>query len=526
MRAIHCVKKSGVWTKELGLILLDGIEDNREGKERARERIKALHPPPQGKDRYPQDFEKWLTKVFERPSEGGLPPWLSSEFWQEEVDKVLIQGIFLPNANDEVVHRIHSVWPRLSTSWLGARMQEVARIGLPGWMDPTFWTMEVDPILLSGIQNASECQHEAVDMVLRAFPRLDVGMIWNRLRRLRRKRTEKLHARFPEPAAANANHLLGTQADCKADSSAVPHVPFELPARMDQSFWRTAVDPILLSGIRNANRLERETVDRVLRKFSELRISTIWARLRRLAEQRKEDGPAVRWTDELDKQLTYIHQEAGLSAAVSGVRSLTGWPRRAILRRAHKLGLPARPLGSRRPWTLVEFRFVIESLNHMSVKEIADELERSEKAVWNVLGHRGIPARFEDGHSVRELAAKLHVRRPSIRTWIKADLLHKKRNGRISEDSLQTFLYNHPERINWSLLDEDTTFWVSELLEAERTRVSGSRARTPANSRSSEETPGAETSNSHGTASNTLAAAPCEDPASHHNRARAASPRR
>ena len=69
---------------------------------------------------------------------------------------------------------------------------------------------------------------------------------------------------------------------------------------------------------------------------------------------------------------------------------------------------------------------------------------------------------------MREISAKLHIRRPSIRTWVKSGLLHKKRNGRIAEDSLQSFLYNHPERINWPLLDEDASFWVSELLEAEK----------------------------------------------------------
>ena len=97
---------------------------------------------------------------------------------------------------------------------------------------------------------------------------------------------------------------------------------------------------------------------------------------------------------------------------MSSVQSLTGWPRKAILRRAHKLGLPTRTLGTRRRWTMVEFRFAIESVNHMSVREIADELGRSEKAVWDMVGQRGIPARFQDGYTMRELAEKLHVRRP------------------------------------------------------------------------------------------------------------------
>ena len=183
--------------------------------------MKALHPLPQGKDRYPKDFEKWLTKVFEKPSEDGVPPWLTLEFWQQEVDKVLIQGIFARNVTqDEVVQRVRSVWPKLSISWLGARMEEVARTGLPRWMDQAFWTTEVDPILLSGIQNASQCEGEAVEMVLHAFPQLHVGMIWDRLRRLRKQRTEDLQAVAPAFAAANGCNPRAAAADGQADSSA------------------------------------------------------------------------------------------------------------------------------------------------------------------------------------------------------------------------------------------------------------------------------------------------------------------
>ena len=72
MSAKHGANDSAAWTRELGVVLLDGIEDNRQGKQLAHERVKALHPLPQGKERYPRDFEKWLTKVFEKPSEDGV----------------------------------------------------------------------------------------------------------------------------------------------------------------------------------------------------------------------------------------------------------------------------------------------------------------------------------------------------------------------------------------------------------------------------------------------------------------------
>jgi hypothetical protein len=318
--------------------------------------------------------------------------------------------------------------------------------------------------------------------------------------------------------------VRGGQADSSLTAQLDGMVP---PSGIDRRFWRTEVDPILLGGIRTANRLERETVDRVLRKFSELRIGTIWARLRRLQEQRKENGhtgPPFRWTNELDERLIHIHEEAGLSAAVSGVQSLTGWPRKAILRRAHKLGLPTRPLGARRRWTMVEYRFVIESLNHMSVREIAEQIERSEKAVWDMVGQRGIPARFQDGYTMRELAEKLHMRRLSVQKWVEAGLLHRKRNGRIDEGSLQSFFYSHPETLKWPAFDQDTAFWVSELVEAERARLNGAEAQTRAMPQNSEKMRAAEASTPGDTVSSAPGSDPSGDRASRSSQARAASP--
>src|SRR5579863_185772 len=204
MSAKHGAKESAAWTREIEVILLDGVEDNRQGKDLAHERVRALHPLPPGKQRYPKDFEKWLTKVFEKPSEDRVAPWLSLEFWQQEVDKVLTQGIFARNVTqDEVVQRVRSVWPKLSISWLGAHMEEVARSGLPRWMDQTFWAAHVDPILTSGLRNANQCQSEAVAMVVQAFPQLDVGMIRDRVRSLRKPQPKDLEAVVPQMALPN-----------------------------------------------------------------------------------------------------------------------------------------------------------------------------------------------------------------------------------------------------------------------------------------------------------------------------------
>ena len=61
-----------------------------------------------------------------------MQPWLTLEFWQQEIDNVLVQGIFgRSGSKSSAVDRIHAVWPELSAAWLRDRMEEVARAGLP-----------------------------------------------------------------------------------------------------------------------------------------------------------------------------------------------------------------------------------------------------------------------------------------------------------------------------------------------------------------------------------------------------------
>ena len=126
---------------------------------------------------------------------------------------------------------------------------------------------------------------------------------------------------------------------------------------------------------------------------------------------------------------------------------------------------------------------------------------------------------------MRELAERLHVRRVSVQKWVEAGLLHRKRNGRVDEVSLQSFFYTHPETLKWRVFDQDTAFWVSELVEAERTRVNGAEAQTRAMSQNSETFRAAEASTPGGTVSNTPGADPSGDRESRSSQVRAASPR-
>src|SRR6267154_183135 len=113
-------------------------------------------------------------------------------------------------------------------------------------MDQAFWATEINPILLSGIRNAGQCRCEAVETILHAFPQLHVGMIWDRLRRLRKQRTADVQAVVTAFVMANdCNNRVessGGQADSSATAQLDRMVP---PSGIERRFWRTEVDPIL-----------------------------------------------------------------------------------------------------------------------------------------------------------------------------------------------------------------------------------------------------------------------------------------
>ena len=136
----------------------------------------------------------------------------------------------------------------------------------------------------------------------------------------------------------------------------------------------------------------------------------------------------------------------------------------------------------------------------------------------------GPPTRTAGAYTMRELAEKLHVRRLTVQRWVEFGLLHRKRNGRIDEVSLQSFFYSHPETLKWPAFDQDTAFWVSELVEAESARVNGAEAQTRAMPQKSEKLRAAEASTPGGTVSNTPGADPSEDHESRSSLARGASP--
>ena len=123
---------------------------------------------------------------------------------------------------------------------------------------------------------------------------------------------------------------------------------------------------------------------------------------------------------------------------------------------------------------MAEFRFAIESVNHVSVKEIAEDLERSEKAVWDMLTHRGIPAGFQDGYSVREISDE--VAHPAAEHSGVGEIRPASQEEEWPDrGGFAAVLPLQPPRAHKLARCSTRTasFWVTELIEAEKIKVNG-----------------------------------------------------
>jgi hypothetical protein len=236
-----------------------------------------------------------------------------------------------------------------------------------------------------------------------------------------------------------------------------------LPPFLQDDFWQEELDGILLDGIAAGGHRIRRAVDKVLRLHPDLRVEVIWARVRRLRKQRGKDGRRGHpfpWTSELNQLILKRCAEAGLGIGVSEIQQRTGWPRSAILRRAHKLGIKVQELPERREWTAADKNFLVQSIRHVPVKVIARELDRTENSVWCKIWEEGLRARYEEDYSQRELCRRLHVRPPTIRRWVESEWLKLGRNGRIKDRSLVPFLREHADELDRERVD---LAWIRQV---------------------------------------------------------------
>jgi hypothetical protein len=362
-----------------------------------------------------------------------------SAFWTPDREDVLRNR--LPNEPDgksKAIDKLRTLHPKLKKlNTIEKRLDGTALNGLAVWMLPEFWKKEIDLALIEGIHGGRPKRLETIERIRAVWPELETEALLERM--------EKLAAE--------------TQ-----------------PVWFQKSFWRR-LDPILLPAIKLGTIGERKAVDKVIKLYPELRIERVWARIRELRRRKHkidelQAGPFT-WTEELEQHLLALYREMGLKEAVSTFSRERGWPRDAILRKVHKLGVPRKRYEKKQEWSEIDRTFLLLSIRHMPVKRIARQLERREKAVWVQIWREGLAGACEEGYSRRELCRKFHISPATLRGWIRAERLKEGAGGRIPERSVRAFLRQHSELVDWNRLDSDAREWVVELSAKEDDGVGG-----------------------------------------------------
>jgi hypothetical protein len=349
--------------------------------------------------------------------------------WPPGTDEILLEGLTdRQTAYELAKERIRRLHPRLKPQAITKRLQGKTREEVPPWTRVAFWKQEIDCSLTGGILGGAQGKEAVLRTVRTLWPRLELESLRLRLEML-------------------ADH--GT------------------PIWAKPQFWSGILNEILIEGVHGGVEKERRAVNKILRLYPELRPGVVMAQLRRVrAEVHRAQGRRRQrfpWTPDLLQQLQDACRETGVSAAVTLIHERTGWPRDAILRRAHLvLQVPSKAKISK-AWSASERRYVVEHAGHLSASVMAKELSRSVESVVCKMKHLGLSTARDEGFTISKLAAEWHVRRATISQWIRDGWMKRGKDGRVPERSVRSFCRLHKDELNWERLEPYTRAWVLEF---------------------------------------------------------------
>jgi hypothetical protein len=147
-------------------------------------------------------------------------------------------------------------------------------------------------------------------------------------------------------------------------------------------------------------------------------------------------------------------------------------PRWWVIREAQKLGL-GYPMVGRRDWTSQEIVFLETHIGEWCVERLAREMKRSLNSVVLKIKRLHLSRRYGSGFfTLRDLETGLGADHRQIYKWIEKGWLKVQRDERIagssgkpfykiSVDTLQEFLWNHPTEFDLKKVDQ---VWFLALL--------------------------------------------------------------
>lgn len=412
--------------------------------------------------------------------------------WITLVDPIIARRLssadFGRAAGGQIARALH---PSLKPRAIEKLLQKIDLDERVAWAKVEFWRKDIDHVLLGGALNGKTGRAEAIRKIRSVWIELSFSLLEERMQII-----------------ASDN----------------------LPPWVREGYWEE-LDPILIKGVAGTSRDERVAINRILELRPELRPNVVAARAKyfhRIVGTRDRKESRCLWTEALDSELRDLASRVNAREAVTALEAKTHWPRASILRRAQKLGLLETKHRALRPWTEPEIVFVLERVNHSTVKEIARQLDRSEKSVCRWLENEGLSYRCEEGVTATELRRMLCVRHATITAWIEQKMISRTREGRFTDRYLNLFFRKHRDLLKWDELPASTKAWILEIIGCDDETDQGSEFKSPrrrrgAKPQKAEEDPASEFSIPHCNAPSTSQSEPSRDRAPRNSRARVAN---
>ena len=300
---------------------------------------------------------------------------------------------------EAIIAQVLVLDPALGRGDVVTKLNQLALKSLPAWVSADFWSREIDPILLIGIENANQEFKAALARIQTLYPAL------------LRSQIQQRHACY---------------------RSGIPRTP-EMPTKAD---WPPKADCMLRQAVALEVKAEEEAIQRALqrRKDYAVRPDAIKKRMKilrkRFADARRQNRLPQGMTD----------------STLPDARSDNHRPR------ARKHG---------KPWDGADLQYLLNHVKHQAVANIAKALGRSYKSVSRKLEDFGLGtavSRDSVGiYSLRELRQGLHVRHSTLLRWIAEGKLQvaitqkpvkKGHQQHVKDEDLLRFLENHLDELD------------------------------------------------------------------------------
>jgi hypothetical protein len=338
---------------------------------------------------------------------------------------------------ESAIRQISELQPALDREAIVTKLNQIALANLPAWVSSSFWSREIDPVLLVGIRNANEEFEAVVGRIRSLFPTLPLFQIKQRHTHYRSK---KRHARLT----------------------------------IEESGWPPEANHMLLEAIAIESRTEREAILCVSRQHKELRLGAIQQRMRMLQRRftSAQQYQRFAWSEKINEQLLEASKNNNLAQVVACIATEYGRSREIVYKHCERLGIPRQPRKPVRQWSEADLQYLMDHVNHQATPKIAEALGRSYSSVVRKMQQFGLSTAVSK-YSLRDLRRDLHVHHSTIVRWIgegKLKVALKKRKvkrghqQRIEEEDLLDFLGKYHQELNLAKIEPHMRLVIDDVL--------------------------------------------------------------